>query len=267
MICSANIDEILIQTGIGVELMYYKNHPIKWIRITGVIVAVDDFSTRRIYTVDDSSGVCIECTAPAPPPSSVPLEPPRNFLTGQRILPPSGPVTKNVPKDKDEPPSAHKPSLPADLDVGTVVKLKGKPSIFRNMKQIAIIKAEVIHGTEIEVRCWNEVMIWRNGVLGQLWEVSEEQEDRCRRRAIRNRKGESDEGRRRRKEAERLKRNGDRLKVKPELSHETFRRRRGEDESEISKEKIQEDEKEKQMQYPSLIARRLLKGKYDALGI
>jgi len=246
--------------------MYYKNHPIKWIRITGVIVAVDDFSTRRIYTVDDSSGTCIECTAPAPPRSSPLLEKPTNFLTGQRIIPPPVPNAKPSSKDNEGPPSTEKPSVPADLDIGAVVKIKGKPSVFRDMNQIAIIKAEIIHGTETEVRCWNEVMAWKNGVLTQVWEVSEEQEDQCRRKALRKRKGESQEGRRRRKEAERLKRNEASKNVQPGVETQSMRRRR-ESEKDTVKGNVGDKDEDGRVQYPSLAARRMLKGKFDALGI
>jgi len=248
--------------------MYYKNHPIKWIRITGVIVAVDDFSTRRIYTVDDSSGMCIECTAPAPPPTRLLLEKPTNFLTGQPLLPPAVPVVKPALKDKEEPPSTAKPSVPELLDVGTVVKIKGKPSVFREMNQISIIKAEVIKGTETEVRCWDEVMAWSSGVLREPWEVSEEQEEKCRRKALRKRKRESEEDRKKRKEAERLKRKKEKKAPKPELEAESSRaQRRKENDGSIQKDGDREKEKEHRAQYPSLAARRLLKGKYDALGI
>lgn len=245
--------------------MYYKNHPIKWIRITGVIVAVDDFTTRRIYTVDDSSGMCIECTSPAPPPTPLILENPTSYLTGQPLPKPApAPKPQSKAKDKDEPPSTDKPSIPEGLDVGAVVKIKGKPSTFRDMKQIAIIKAEVIRGTEKEVRCWDEVMAWSSGVLGQPWEVSAEQEDRCRRKALGKRKGESEEARRKRKDAERLKRHNDKRRKKEpgmEIEGEKQTQRRREDIKPAA------SETENGMQYPSLAAKRALKGKYDALGI
>ncbi|KAG9245694.1 hypothetical protein BJ878DRAFT_563220, partial [Calycina marina] len=179
----------------GTELMYYKNHPIKWIRITGVIVAVDDFSSRRIYTVDDSSGACIECACPAPPP--IPLVP-LNYLTGAPQLT-TPPTTMPQPA---YPPSTEKPSVADGLDVGMVVKIKGKPNVFRDMKQIAIIKAEIILGTEVEVRCWNEVMSWRTGILSSPWEVSAEQEERFRRKAERPKKMETGKQRKKRKYAE-----------------------------------------------------------------
>ncbi|KAM6523597.1 hypothetical protein FSOLCH5_004214 [Fusarium solani] len=47
----------------GENFYFYGNLPIKWVRIVGVVVAIDDYDAgRRVYTVDDSSGACIECT-------------------------------------------------------------------------------------------------------------------------------------------------------------------------------------------------------------
>ena len=53
-------------------LFHYGNHPVKWVRVTGVIVAVDEYAGRNVYTVDDSSGMCIECVCvtPTPPPKT-----------------------------------------------------------------------------------------------------------------------------------------------------------------------------------------------------
>ncbi|KAK8044605.1 hypothetical protein PG993_004629 [Apiospora rasikravindrae] len=42
-------------------VFFHLNHPIHWVRIVGVVVAIDSFYSRRIYTIDDSSGACIEC--------------------------------------------------------------------------------------------------------------------------------------------------------------------------------------------------------------
>ena len=59
--------------GIGRPLFHYKNHPIKWVRVTGVVVAVDEYAGKNVYTVDDSSGMCVECVCVAPTPA--PKEP------------------------------------------------------------------------------------------------------------------------------------------------------------------------------------------------
>jgi hypothetical protein len=50
---------------LGKPLFHHTNHPIKWVRLTGVIVAADERAGKCIYTLDDSSGVVIECVAVA----------------------------------------------------------------------------------------------------------------------------------------------------------------------------------------------------------
>ena len=52
----------------GQNLYFHLNHPIRWIRLVGVIVAFDAFPTRWIMLLDDSSGALIEvaCGRPAP---------------------------------------------------------------------------------------------------------------------------------------------------------------------------------------------------------
>jgi hypothetical protein len=68
--------------------------------------------------------------------------------------------------------------------VGAVVKIKGGINTFRDQKQVEIIKVEVLKSTDQEVRCWNEVLEFRKDVLRVPWVVTPEQEEKCRRRAM-----------------------------------------------------------------------------------
>lgn len=270
-------DQLLVQPRLmhepqtGREIYYHGNHPIKWVRITGVIIAVDEFFARRVYTVDDSSGVCIECTCPAPAPAPGPLD----RASGQLASAPARPVLR-VHTDAGTAPSTEAPQVPwADMDVGTVVKIKGKPGTFRGVKQVEVIKVEVLRSTDQEVRCWNEVLAFRQEVLRVPWVVSPKEEDGFRKRAEREkryksgsrkhgkRKVEKDSGvgedKRKGKDAEgqrgdesddgRLKRD----------KHDQKKRGYGREEEGLKPENM--------ANYPSLAARKRLAGKYDALGI
>ncbi|TVY85506.1 CST complex subunit STN1, partial [Lachnellula suecica] len=142
----------------GRPLYHYGNHPIKWVRVTGVIVAVDEFYGRRVYTLDDSSGMCIECTCPVPVPAKATVTKP----SAAKGLPPT--VTKA------EGPTVTNPNIPWDnVDVGTVVKIKGGIKEFREQRQVEIIKVEVLGGTALEVKCWDEALVFRREVLGVPW--------------------------------------------------------------------------------------------------
>ncbi len=180
-------------------LFHYKNHPVKWVRVTGVIVAVDEYPGKNVYTVDDSSGMLVECVcvAPAPVPKMETIGVPRHL---DQIAAINRDATTSVSETKKDAgsrkgdreskgksgektqPSVQEPIVPwAQVDVGVVVKVKGRVGEFREQKQVEVVKVEVLRCTDEEVRCWNEVMDFRRDVLGKVWVVSKDQEEKCRR--------------------------------------------------------------------------------------
>lgn len=269
-------------------LYHFDNHPVKWVRITGVVVAVDEFKGKKVFTVDDSSGMCIECTAVAPPPATdAPSLPPHlnqmaslmtvrntgNSKIVDSTIKREGKGGENKEKEKTAgskgkesakvAPSVQSPAVPWDeVDVGTVVKVKGRVGNWWDTIQIEVIKIEALRCTDQEVRCWNEVLAFKRDVLSKPWVVSKEEEEKCRRgrekelrRARKGRVGKAvedrdKEERRKRKEAERRE---------VERNDEDGKRRKAEEEDRLkSKAKVK---------YPSMAVLKAAKGKYDALGI
>jgi len=149
-------------------------------------------------------------------------------------------------KGKKKEPSVEDPNVPwEEMDVGIVVKVKGR--VGRNwmgVMQVEVIKVEVLGCTDMEVRCWNEVMAFRRDVLGRPWVVEKEEEEKCLRRRERelrhlrkegkSKKGkgesglEKDEVRRKRKELERKERHDEEVKrqKQKEIQHEEETNRR-----------------------------------------
>lgn len=276
-------------------LYHFDNHPVKWVRITGVVVAVDEFKGKRVFTVDDSSGMCIECTAIAPPPPPSEKDKPimpshlnqiaslmvvRN--TGISNAAGGGKMREKKVGEKGKErgkivgakekgggkvvPSVQCPAVPWDeVDVGTVVKVKGRVNNWWDTIQIEVIKIEVLGCTDQEVRCWNEVLAFKRDVLSKPWVVSQEEEERCRRgrekelRCARKGSGrkvvedtdKEDRERRKRKEAER---------TEVERREEDAKRRKAKEEERLKA-------KAKARTYPSMAVLKAAKGKYDALGI
>ncbi|OHE98027.1 DnaJ domain-containing protein, partial [Colletotrichum orchidophilum] len=168
------------------NFFFHKNLPIKWARIVGIVVAVDKFPGRLIYTVDDSSGACIECTvATNTPPSD----------TSAPNVEANGWFTKR--------PEPQPPADCVDVEVGTVVDIKGGLATFREEMQIKIEKVKIIRSTEQEVVLWEKRTRFRNDVLQQPWVLSERQIRRCKKEETKD--AESEE-RRRIKERRRAKR-------------------------------------------------------------
>lgn len=120
-----------------------------------MVVAVDEFPHRRVYTVDDSDGLCIECVADVPKPDS---------------HDPSRSTTTIVPKD---------------VDVGSVVDVKGGLALFRGNKQIKIEKMTVLRSTDEEVVLWEKARQFRGDVLDKPWKLTDRQIRRCRKEAER----------------------------------------------------------------------------------
>ncbi|GKT86309.1 OB-fold nucleic acid binding domain-containing protein [Colletotrichum tofieldiae] len=163
---------------------FHRNLPIKWARIVGIVVAVDDFPGRRIYTVDDSSGACIECVvALKSPPSSDASAPKPNT---------NGWFSSNRPQPQP-------PADCVDVDVGSVVDVKGGLATFREEKQIKIEKLRILRSTEQEVALWERRTRFRNEVLLQPWVLSDKQIRRCKKEEMRDTTGDDGEERRRRK--------------------------------------------------------------------
>lgn len=157
-----DIDALTTHSGFhGQNVFFHLNHPIQWVRIAGIVVAVDDYPGRRIYTVDDSSGVCIECLADVPRTDTA--------LSAALAAGKAGSATQ-----------APKRVVPDEVDVGTVIDVKGGLSLFRGHKQVKILKATVLRSTEQEVAFWEKIREFRLDVLEKPWKLSEKEVRRCR---------------------------------------------------------------------------------------
>lgn len=146
----------------GQNTFHHRNLPIKWARIVGAVVAIDDFYGRRVYTIDDSSGVCIECNV------SVKIVRPTGAANTYSLAPPK--MEFEVPECEA-------------VDVGHIVDIKGLLSTFREEMTIQIQKINALRATEEEVVLWERRIVFERDVLGQPWVLTAKQIDRCRRTA------------------------------------------------------------------------------------
>lgn len=122
---------------LGQNIYFHLNHPVKWIRLVGVIVAFDIFPTRWIMVLDDSSGATIEVTCGR---STIPG--PMNKREGS-----TGSVNGatfgngNLGTSDASLVGTTATGRTVDLsgvDVGVVVKAKGGISVFRGQKQMVL---------------------------------------------------------------------------------------------------------------------------------
>lgn len=152
-----------------------------------------------------------------------------------------------------------------------MVKIKGKPAQFRDEMQVEIVKAEVMRGTEQEVKCWQEVGTFRRDVLDKVWIVEREAEEKLKKKA----EGRRVEGAHRRTVSGNGGTRGrpeEGRKRKREMEKDAEKRNQGGKGNENRKGSGAEGlGKGNKVNYPSLAVRKQIaeqsKGKYDALGI
>ena len=109
-------------------IYFYLNHPIRWVRLVGVIVAFEAHPNRFVMILDDSSGANIEITCARAQPNN---------------------PDRTTTADADDAPSEEKSDMigktakgfTVDLtgvDLGTVVKVKGGIGLFRGERQMTL---------------------------------------------------------------------------------------------------------------------------------
>lgn len=115
---------------VGQNIYFSLNHPIKWVRLVGVIVSYDQLPSRWIFILDDSSGATIEVTCPRNP---TPLE-----------REPSTIASNGIRESRPSRGSSTGTTVTGNaidmtgIDLGCVVKIKGGINEFRGEKQITL---------------------------------------------------------------------------------------------------------------------------------
>jgi endo-1,3(4)-beta-glucanase len=155
----------------GENFFFYKNLPIKWVRIVGIVVAIEQYFNRRLYTIDDSSGRNILALTIPPAPAK-----------------PKNESTASEQRTETDTPAADPQEFDpyADVDVGSVVDVKGGVSAFRNERQINVEKMVIVKSTAQEVVLWEKRTKFRREVLNVPWLLREKDIRRCRREAERS---------------------------------------------------------------------------------
>lgn len=167
-----------------IGVFFYLNHPIQWVRITGVVVAIDDYHGHRVYTVDDSTGQCIECALKTPSHTSDKTHHGNNggsegTNTDAQIVP-SKIATTTRTAETNVVNRVPKIPPPIDIDVGTVVDIKGTVKLFRGQRQISIWKLARVLSTNQEVLFWDKIRDFRRDILSKPWVLKDKEVPRCR---------------------------------------------------------------------------------------
>ncbi|KAL2162043.1 hypothetical protein VTH06DRAFT_7828 [Thermothelomyces fergusii] len=145
----------------GQDVYFHINHPVKWVRIAGMVVAVDKRETRHLYVIDDGSGATIECVV--------------------NVAPRTAPAAATVTTTTDSSGTAGStPIVDAPVDVGHVLDIKGSIGTFRGSWQIRAEKIVHFRSTAQEVAFWEKVAQLKADVLSKPWVLDEKEVRRCR---------------------------------------------------------------------------------------
>ncbi|ORY62571.1 uncharacterized protein BCR38DRAFT_395620 [Pseudomassariella vexata] len=213
------------------EIFFHLNHPIRWVRVVGVVIAIDEYYGRRTYTVDDSTGVNIECSLQITNTSA----------------------TTNATGDAEEKAPIHvqKPNPYPEIDVGLVVEVRGSLKLFRDQKQIKIEKLQRVPTTNQEVQFWNKIRSFRTDVLSQPWVVDSNVLRRLKKEENRSAYEEERQKRKKRSRGDEVSGTGPKVK------------------SRLQPRRAIEDTRVKKSYPPSKLSEgiTITEGKYDALGL
>ncbi|GAB0142401.1 hypothetical protein EsHS_00002952 [Epichloe bromicola] len=160
----------------GENFFFYNNLPIKWVRIVGSVVAIDEFSGRRVFTLDDSSGRCIEAWVLLP--SSAPGRPVpelQQISTGASVAVEAGKASVFCDPLSSSPYN--------DIDIGHVLDVKGSLSSFKGQMQIKIEKFAVVKSTAHEIVLWQKKSKFQRDILHKPWILKPGVIRRCRKEA------------------------------------------------------------------------------------
>lgn len=140
---------------------FYLNHPIRYIYLVGVVVAIDDINLRyTTLTLDDGSGATLEVKIkrllpeihnPVDNPSNTEVDN-VNVISGLGYFD----VTVNG----------------QIVDIGTAIKVKGTVSEFRGFKQLELKRIWIVATTNEEVKFWEALATFKERILGTPWHLS-----------------------------------------------------------------------------------------------
>lgn len=146
------------------QLLFYLNHPVQYVQVVGVVVAFDEnFDKFWNLTVDDGSGEVIDCVCWKPEKEQVRL------AGGQD----GGAKLENIDVEQQR-----REQVIEGIDIGTVVRVKGTVTSFRDVRQIKIERLNIIPTTNQEIVHIAARTKFLEEVLMRPWSVSPNRQKR-----------------------------------------------------------------------------------------
>lgn len=145
----------------GQHIYFHLNHPIRFVRLVGVVVAIDDINVKyTVLTLDDGSGANIEVKIVRLTPDIYnPVESPSNtVIDNVNVISQFGVFEVTVDQKQ--------------VDIGTVIKVKATLSEFRGAKQLELKRIWTVPTTNEEAQAWAETAAFKQVTLCKPWQLS-----------------------------------------------------------------------------------------------
>ena len=194
----------------GNPLYFYLNHPIQFVQLTGIVVAIEDFHPHIfLFTLDDSSGSTIDVVWRKPKPQS---QSQNDYTTTTLTTAEATAKVKTQRQEREEDEDeeqqqrredADTPLLPLlnALEIGTTVLAKGTLSPFRHTLQLNLLRLTVLTPTQ-ELRLIQSRTSFLLNTLSKPWRLSANAQTRLLKKASGERVGENERAARARKRRE-----------------------------------------------------------------
>ena len=170
------------QSSTGNPLYFYLNHPIQFVQVTGIVVAIEDFHPHIfLFTLDDSSGSTIDVVWRKPKPLQNDTTAPAATAT----------ATAKVTQPKDKGSDQNEPSLLpllTTLSISSTILAKGTLSPFRGTLQLNLLRLTPLTPVQ-EVRLISSRTAFLLSTLLKPWSLSQSSQQRLLKKAT----GERDE--------------------------------------------------------------------------
>ncbi|KAH5581795.1 hypothetical protein HBI24_129810 [Parastagonospora nodorum] len=143
------------------HLYFHLNHPIRYARLVGVVVAIDDINLKyTVLTIDDGSGSNIELKIVREQSAerNALSSSSRTTLENVNVISQLGVFEVMVDSQS--------------LEIGTVVKAKGTISEFRGIKQLDLKRIWVVTTTDEEAQAWAETAAYKREILSKPWHLT-----------------------------------------------------------------------------------------------
>lgn len=143
---------------LGQKVYFHLNHPIRFVQLVGVVTSIDSIHDKLgIVVIDDGSGATL------------------NIKINRRSLQETESMEYSSNTEVDN--VSVQASIGSyavfvdetEIEVGTVLRVKGLISTFRDVRQLELQRVQIVESTDKEAVFWGQCAAFKRDVLSKPW--------------------------------------------------------------------------------------------------